>query len=111
MSDETPVVDLRIPRRVHVVGAGGAGMGAIASVLRSMGHHVTGSDLKDGAVVERLRAEGIPVTIGHEAANVGDAELVAISTAIPDHNPEVRAARAQGVPVLRCDDAPGLSSL
>ena len=48
--------DLSHPRRIHLVGAGGAGMGAIAAVLRSMGHRVTGSDLKDGPVAERLRA-------------------------------------------------------
>lgn len=96
--------DLRSPRRVHLVGAGGAGMGAIASVLHRMGHHVTGSDLKDGPVAERLRADGIEITIGHDAANVGDAELVAISTAIPEHNVEVKEARARGLDVLRRGD-------
>ena len=96
--------DLGTPRRIHLIGAGGAGMGAIASVLHRMGHAVTGSDLKDGPVVERLRADGIEVAIGHDAAHVGAAEMVAISTAIPDHNPEVVAARAQGIPVLRRRD-------
>jgi len=96
--------DLSSPRRVHVVGAGGAGMGAIAAVLHHMGHQVTGSDLKDGPAAERLRADGITVTIGHDADNLGDAEIVAISTAIPEHNPEVRAARAAGLDVLRRRD-------
>ena len=100
----TSDTDLGSPRRVHVVGAGGAGMAAIASVLRSMGHGVTGSDLRDSAVTERLRAEGVPVTIGHDAANIGAAELLAVSTAIPERNPEVRAARDAGVPVLRRGD-------
>jgi len=95
------IPDLTKPRRVHVVGAGGAGMGAIASVLHSMGHSVTGSDLKDGPVVQRLVAAGIPVSVGHEALNIGDAEMLAISTAIPDRNPEVRAAADAGIPVLR----------
>ncbi len=95
------IPDLRVPRRVHVVGAGGAGMGAIASVLHSMGHTVTGSDLRDGPVVQRLIAAGIAVSVGHEALNIGDAEMIAISTAIPERNPEVRAARDAGVPVLR----------
>ncbi len=76
-------------------------MGAIASVLHAMGHSVTGSDLKDGPVVQRLIASGIPVSVGHEPANVGDAEIVAISTAIPERNPEVRAARDASIPVLR----------
>ena len=95
------LLDLSTPTAIHVVGAGGAGMGAIASVLRSMGHQVTGSDLRDGPVVARLRAEGLTVTIGHDPANLGDAALVAISSAIRDSNPEVRAAQERGVPVVR----------
>ena len=94
-------VDLSTPTAIHVVGAGGAGMGAIASVLRSMGHRVSGSDLRDGPVVARLRAEGVPVAIGHDPANLGDAAIVAISSAITDGNPEVRAAAGRGVPVVR----------
>lgn len=96
--------DLGVPRRIHLIGAGGAGMGAIASVLHRMGHSVTGSDLKDGPVAERLRADGIEISIGHDAVHVGDAEMVAISTAIPDHNAEVVAARERGLPVLRRSD-------
>ncbi|MEQ8841283.1 MAG: UDP-N-acetylmuramate--L-alanine ligase [Acidimicrobiales bacterium] len=103
--------DLSSPRRIHVVGAGGAGMGAIASVLHRMGHRVTGTDLKDGPVAERLRADGIEIAIGHDADHVGDAEMVAISTAIPDHNPEVRAARERGLEVLRrADILPAISA-
>ncbi len=103
--------DLSTPRRIHLVGAGGAGMGAIAAVLHAMGHEVTGSDLKDGPVAERLRAEGMAVEIGHDAAHLGDAELVAISTAIPDRNPEVVAAREAGLPVLRrADILPAISA-
>lgn len=94
-------VDLRSPRRIHLIGAGGAGMGAIASVLAAMGHEVSGSDLKEGPIVERLRAEGVDVSIGHSPANLGEAELVAISSAIPEHNPELRAAREAGIEVLR----------
>ena len=96
--------DLSTPTAVHVVGAGGAGMGAIASVLRSMGHRVTGSDLREGPVVARLRAEGVPVAIGHDAAHLGDAAFVAVSSAIRDNNPEVRAAVGRGIPVLRRRD-------
>ncbi len=97
-------VDLSSARRIHLIGAGGAGMGAIASVLAAMGHEVSGSDLKEGLIVERLRAEGIKVTIGHERTNLGEAELVAISSAIPEHNPELRAARESGIEVLRRSD-------
>ena len=81
--------DPSVPSRVHVVGIGGAGMSAIATVLRSMGHTVTGSDLKESAVTERLTALGIPVSIGHEAANVGSAQVVTVSTAVAGSNPEV----------------------
>ena len=88
--------DLSTPRRVHLVGAGGAGMGAIATVLHAMGHTVSGSDLKGGPVLERLRVEGMEMHVGHDPAHVGDAELVAISTAIPDQNSEVTAARKRG---------------
>lgn len=96
--------DLGSPRRIHVVGAGGAGMGAIATVLHRMGHHITGSDLKGGPVTDRLLAEGIPIEIGHDAAHLGDAEMIAISTAIPAHNPEFRAAQEQGIDILRRRD-------
>ena len=97
-------VDLSSPRRIHLIGVGGAGMGAIASVLAAMGHEVSGSDLKEGLIVERLRAEGIEVVIGHDAGNLGEAELVAISSAIPEHNPELRVARESGIEVLRRSD-------
>ena len=79
-------------------------MGAIADVLYRMGHTVTGSDLKDGPVVERLRVAGMEIHVGHDAANVGAADLVAISTAIPEHNPEVRAANERQIPLLRRSD-------
>ena len=99
-----PAVDLSYPRHIHEVGIGGLAMGAIASVLTEMGHTVTGSDLKASTVTERLQALGIDVTIGHDAANVGEADVVAVSTDIPDANPEVRAARERGIPVVRRAD-------
>ena len=98
------VVDLSRARRVHIVGVGGAGMSAIAEILAALGHQVTGSDLKDGPTVERLGALGLAVAVGHRAANLGDAELVAISTAIPATNPEVVAAKAAGLEVVRRAD-------
>jgi UDP-N-acetylmuramate--alanine ligase len=98
------LIDLSRPRRVHIVGVGGAGMSAIATVLAAMGHEVTGSDLKASAALDRLRAVGVTVTIGHRAEHLGDAEAVAISTAIPGGNPEVTAARERGIVVLRRAD-------
>ncbi|HXQ75160.1 MAG TPA: UDP-N-acetylmuramate--L-alanine ligase [Acidimicrobiales bacterium] len=98
--DGAAPVDLSSPRRIHLVGVGGAGMSAIASVLAAMGHTVTGSDLKASPTTQRLAAAGVSVMIGHRAAHVGDAELVTISTAIAATNPEVVEARRRGVRVL-----------
>ncbi|MFN0025631.1 MAG: UDP-N-acetylmuramate--L-alanine ligase [Acidimicrobiales bacterium] len=97
-------VDLGGSRRIHIVGVGGAGMSAIAEILATMGHQVTGSDLKDGPTVQRLQGLGLTVSVGHRAANVGSAELVAISSAIPAGNAEVSAARAAGIDVVRRAD-------
>jgi UDP-N-acetylmuramate--alanine ligase len=94
-------LDLSAPLRVHIVGIGGAGMSAIATVLTGMGHQVTGSDLKESAGLERLRAAGIEVFVGHRAEQVGDVDAVAISTAIAESNPEVRSAGERGIPVHR----------
>ena len=93
--------DLSVPRRIHVVGAGGVGMSAIATVLSAMGHQVSGSDLKSSPGLERLRDLGVEVAVGHRAENVGDAEVVTLSTAVPAANPEIVAAVAAGIPVLR----------
>jgi len=92
-------LDLGRARRVHLVGIGGAGMSAIAAVLVTMGHQVSGSDLKDGVALERLRALGVRVALGHDPANVAGAEVVAISTAIPERNVELAEARRLGLEV------------
>ncbi len=98
-------VDLRPPRRIHIVGMGGSGMSAIAEVLAGMGHRVSGSDLRPSPGLDRLEGLGVQVFVGHNAANLGHAgdaavDLVAVSTAVPADNPEVAAARARSVPVL-----------
>src|SRR5262245_27071103 len=99
-------LDLSSPRRVHVVGVGGAGMSAIATVLARMGHRVTGSDLKESRGLERLRLLRVRAEVGHRAENLpADAEAVVVSTAIPNTNAEVRAAIERGLPVLRRADA------
>ena len=98
-------LDLGRPRRIHVVGIGGAGMSAIAEVLATIGHRVSGSDARPSAVVERLRAAGVDVAVGHQGANVGaGVDTLAISTAVPADNPEVQEARRRGIPVLRRAD-------
>ena len=95
------IFDLTVPQRIHVVGAGGAGMSAIADVLARMGHTVSGSDLKPSANLERLRGLGVRVHVGHDPSLVEGVDAVAISTAVPPADPEVRAAREAGVVVLR----------
>ena len=87
-------------RRIHLVGAGGAGMNAIGVVLAEMGHVVSGSDLRGGPGMTRLAAQGARVEIGHDAAHVGEAELVAHSSAVHASNVELVAARAHGLQVL-----------
>ncbi|HVV34067.1 MAG TPA: UDP-N-acetylmuramate--L-alanine ligase [Vitreimonas sp.] len=86
---------------IHFVGIGGIGMSGIAAVMKNFGYEVTGSDAKDGANTERMRAMGIPVAIGHNAENVANAGVVVVSSAIKNGNPETDAARARGVPVVR----------
>jgi UDP-N-acetylmuramate--alanine ligase len=90
------VLDLHEPRRIHIVGIGGAGMSAIALVLRSMGHTVSGSDLKDSPVAQRLRSQGVTVEVGHRAENVRAAEVVTYSPAVPADNVELVAADGAG---------------
>jgi UDP-N-acetylmuramate--alanine ligase len=94
-----PPLDLSKPRRIHVVGVGGAGMSAIASVLSAMGHDVTGSDLKASPALDRLATTGVRVQVGHDGALMQNAELLSISTAIPDDNFEVVQARSRGLRV------------
>ncbi|NLS20767.1 UDP-N-acetylmuramate--L-alanine ligase [Rhizobium sp. P40RR-XXII] len=86
---------------VHFIGIGGIGMSGIAEVLHNLGHRVQGSDQSESANVQRLRDKGIPVHIGHKAENLGDAEVVVVSTAIKKSNPELAAAREKLLPVVR----------
>ncbi|MFI5054582.1 MAG: UDP-N-acetylmuramate--L-alanine ligase, partial [Acidimicrobiia bacterium] len=99
-------LDLTLPRAVHIVGIGGAGMSAIATVLARMGHTVSGSDLRESRTLERLGLLDITTHVGHTGENLPEqVDAVVISTAIPRRNPEVEAAVARGIPVLRRADA------
>jgi UDP-N-acetylmuramate--alanine ligase len=100
-SIDLTALDLSAPRSVHIVGVGGAGMSAIAEILHALGHTVTGSDLKGGAAFERVQSLGATTFIGHDAAHLGNPDVVTVSTAIPPSNPEVAEARRRGIPVLR----------
>ena len=86
---------------IHFVGIGGIGMSGIAEVMRNLGYRVQGSDQAENANVRRLRDLGIEVMIGHDRANVAGASVVVISSAVKPDNPEVVAARADLVPVVR----------
>lgn len=86
---------------VHFIGIGGIGMSGIAEVLHNLGHRVQGSDQADSANVQRLRDKGIEVFVGHTADNLGDAEVVVVSTAIKKNNPELIAAREKHLPIVR----------
>jgi UDP-N-acetylmuramate--alanine ligase len=96
-----PPLDLSTPHRLHVVGVGGPGMSAIAIALAEMGHQVSGSDLREHPVLERVRAARVDVHVGHDRALVHGVEAVTASTAVPFHNIELDEARATGVRVLR----------
>ena len=87
-------------RRVHFVGIGGIGMSGIAELLATLGHTVSGSDLRRSELTDRLQTMGVRIAIGHDAANVGDADVVVVSSAIAADNPEVAAARARRLPVM-----------
>jgi len=92
---------MRRINRIHLVGIGGVGMGGIAEVLLNLGYAVQGSDLRESAVTRRLTRLGALVHIGHRAENVGDADVVVVSGAVADDNPEMQAARAARKPVIQ----------
>ncbi|MBU3717516.1 MAG: UDP-N-acetylmuramate--L-alanine ligase [Actinobacteria bacterium] len=93
-------LDLSTTRRLHVIGVGGPGMSALAIVLAQMGHRVSGSDIRETAVLGNVRAAGVTVTIGHDPRLVSGCDAVTYSTAVPLDNVEVRAANELGVRVM-----------
>jgi len=94
--------------RIHLIGIGGTGLSAIARVLLEMGHTVSGSDRAESSFTRDLQSAGVPISIGHRPDNVHNADLVVRSSAIPDDNPEVTAARALRIPVLKRADFLGI---
>src|SRR5215475_10110907 len=95
---------MKLPQHIgpiHFVGIGGIGMSGIAEVLANLGYTVRGSDVADSANVKRLRDKGIAVAIGHKAENISTADVLVVSSAIKRDNPELVAARAQRLPVVR----------
>src|SRR5581483_5415935 len=95
---------MKLPRDigpVHFIGIGGIGMSGIAEVLVNLGYTVIGSDVSDSANVKRLRDKGIKIAIGHAAENIDSAQVVVVSSAIKPDNPELVAARAKRLPIVR----------
>ena len=89
---------------IHFIGIGGIGMSGIAGLMHSLGFTVQGSDVADGPNLQRLRAQGIAVTVGHRPEALGDARVVVFSSAVQPDNPELQAARARRLPVVRRAD-------
>jgi UDP-N-acetylmuramate--alanine ligase len=94
------IPEMRRIRRIHMIGIGGTGMSGIAEVLVNLGYEVAGSDIRASAVTRRLQSRGIEVFIGHEAGNIGKADVVVSSSAVDEHNAEVVAARQARIPVV-----------
>ncbi|HEX7114978.1 MAG TPA: UDP-N-acetylmuramate--L-alanine ligase, partial [Steroidobacter sp.] len=92
---------MRRINRIHLVGIGGSGMGGIAEVLLNLGYEVQGSDLKPNAVTQRLTRLGARIAFGHAAQNVGDADVLVVSSAVGADNPEVLEAKARRIPVVQ----------
>ncbi|MEW5757028.1 MAG: UDP-N-acetylmuramate--L-alanine ligase [Pseudomonadota bacterium] len=87
-------------RKIHFVGIGGAGMGGIAEVLLNLGYQVSGSDIQESAMTQRLRTRGAEVNIGHDAARIDGCDVVVISSAVTVSNPEVKRAYELRIPVV-----------
>lgn len=101
--DISPVVksQMRRVRAMHFIGIGGVGMGGIAEVMHHLGFRVSGSDLGSNALTKRLQGLGVEVRQGHAAEHVEDADVVVISTAVPDDNTELIRAREMRIPIVR----------
>jgi len=94
------IPEMRRIRKIHFVGIGGAGMCGIAEVLLNQGYKITGSDLREGLATKRLEALGAIIYIGHVAGNVDGSDVVVVSTAVSDENPEVAEAREKRIPIV-----------
>lgn len=99
-SGHDPRFDLDTVRHVHLIGIGGIGVSAVARLLLARGCRVSGSDVRESCITQDLRTAGATVVIGHDGANVEGADVVVVSTAIPDTNPELQAATDRGIPIV-----------
>jgi len=88
-------------KTLHLVGIGGTGMCGIAEVLHNSGYRITGSDMKETETTDHLQRLGIEISYAHDASNIKNCDVVVISSAVSDDNPEVAAAKERGIPVIR----------
>ncbi len=95
------IPEMRRIRRIHFIGIGGAGMSGIAEVLLNQGYEISGSDLRESNVTQRLQSMGMEVFIGHHANNIEDVDVIVNSSAVDESNPEMIAAREMRLPVVR----------
>ncbi len=100
MAVPVSIPEMRRIKQIHFVGIGGAGMSGIAEVLLNQGYNISGSDLRESKVTERLSGLGMEIFIGHAAANIDGADVVVISSAIDEQNPEIATARRNRVPLV-----------
>lgn len=101
MVNKFEIPEMRRIKRIHFIGIGGVGMCGIAEVLLNQGYSISGSDLKHSATILRLEALGINIFIGHDESQVSSVDVVVVSTAVDENNPEIKAAREQRIPVVR----------
>ena len=94
------IPEMRRVKKIHFIGIGGAGMCGIAEVLLNTGYQISGSDMRASKVTQRLESKGVKVFIGHVDSNITGVDVVVCSTAVPDDNPEIIAARAFRIPVV-----------
>ncbi len=94
------MIDLKKYKHIHCIGIGGIGLSAVAEILLSRGYEVSGSDMKESEMADKLRSHGIDVHVGHDAANIEGADLIVYSAAISMSNPELAKAKELGVPAI-----------
>ncbi|PMG28829.1 UDP-N-acetylmuramate--L-alanine ligase [Shewanella sp. 10N.286.52.C2] len=97
----TMIPEMRRIKKIHFVGIGGAGMGGIAEVLVNEGYYISGSDIAENTVTQRLASLGAKIIIGHQAQSVVDVDVVVVSTAINNENPEIIEAKQRRIPIVR----------
>ena len=91
-------------RKVHFTGVGGIGMSGLAEILLNLGYEVSGSDIQPTSITDRLARFGLRFFAGHDASNLGDAQIVVVSAAINETNPEIEAAKSRGIPIIHRSD-------